>query len=321
LRRSRRNNAVDAMSDRRRTRTVLAALVVSALVLLSLDYRQGDTGSIAVLQRGALAVFAPLQEGFATVVRPVGNFFGAVGELGSLRDQVEQLEVDNAALRDQLGSQAELALQNAELRALLAMRERLGFNTTGAQVIAQPPSSFEFSVLIDAGSDDGLAPNMAVITADGLAGKLTEVTPSNARVQLLTSPNANYAARIVETRDDGLLRGRGSRPFQLSVLNPETELPPGAQVVTRAFCGTAIPDGIPIGVVAGDRPVPGNRFVPVQPLVDFSRLNFVQVVLNAPVAPCELPTDDLAEDPARPRPSSEPTAAEPSEQPPVEEES
>src|SRR5690606_19925542 len=77
--------AMPVMSDRRRSRTVLAVLVLVSLLLLTLDYRQGDGGAVAILQRGALAVFAPVQEGLASVVRPIGGFFSSIGELGSLR--------------------------------------------------------------------------------------------------------------------------------------------------------------------------------------------------------------------------------------------
>lgn len=296
----------------RRSRTLVVVLAVVALALLTLDYRQGDSGAIAALQRGVTAVLAPVQEGLARLVRPVGDFIEAIAELDDLRQENAELEAELNDLREGKLSRADLERENTELRALLGMRERLGFTTTGATVIAQPPNAFEWTVLIDAGAEQGIEPGMAVINADGLVGKVIDVTRRNARVQLLTSPNAGYAVRVSGTGEEGLLTGRGPRPFQLEVLNPEAEIAAGAEVVTRVFQGTTIPDGIPIGETEQGRDG-GTRFVSVRPYVDFTRLSLVQVVLDAPVAPSRLPADELQPDPDPPAP---PTAPPPTTPPP-----
>lgn len=272
-------------------------LVLAALVLLTLDYRQGGEGPVSAVQRGALTVFGPVAEGFATVVRPVGGFLSSIGDLGSLRDQNDALQADLDRLRQQQVSVADLERENAELRAQLAMRERLGYATTGARVIAQPPSSAERSVLIDRGASDGLQPGMAVVDAQGLVGKLTEVTASNARVELLTSPSAQYAVRIAESGLEGLLTGSGARPFRLEILSPEAEIAPGEEVVTRAFGGTSIPDGIPVGVIQEQGEVV-TRFLAVRPYVDFTRLATVQILLDAPLQPTDLAEEELIPAPA-----------------------
>lgn len=292
------------MSDRRRSRTVLAVLVLVSLLLLTLDYRQGDGGAVATLQRGALTLFAPVQEGLASVVQPIGGFFASIGELGSLREENAALEADLQQLRERQVSLADLQRENAELRRLLEMRDRFGFATTGARVIARPPGSFEWSVLIDVGAEHGVQPGMPVISAEGLVGKLTEVAPRNSKVQLLSSPAAGYAVRVAESGVEGLLRGQGSRPFQLEVLDPEAEIEVGQELVTRAFQGTTIPDGIPIGEVqdSTDPAAQGTRFLSVRPYVDFTKLNLVQVVLDSPLQPTELPAEQLVPDPDPPPP-------------------
>jgi rod shape-determining protein MreC len=289
---------------RRRGRTLLAVLVLASLILITVDYRQGDGGAVAAIQRGVLTVFAPVAEGFSAVVRPVGGFFSAIGELGSLRDRNAALEADLRALRERQVSVAELQRENAELRSQLDMRERLGFTTTAAQVIAQPPTSVERSLLIDAGASSGLLPGMAVINEFGLVGKLTEVTQSNARVELLTSPSARYGVRIAETGEDGFLTGSGANPFQLEVLDPEADVQPDAQVVTKLFTGTSIPGGIPVGVVESRRGAT-SRFLTVRPYVDFTRLTTVQVVLDFPTQPEELPEEERIPAPDLPRPDAE----------------
>jgi rod shape-determining protein MreC len=293
----------------RRNRTLLAVLVLVSLVLLTVDYRQGDGGSVAAVQRGALAVVGPVQEGFARAVRPIGGFFSSIGDLWRLRQENAELLAELEQLRDGRVSVAHLQQENTELRAQLAMRERLGFTTTGAQVIAQPPGAFDWTVLIDIGSDHGVQAGMAVIDGHGLVGKVIEATRRNARVELLASPNANYAVRVADSGEDGLLRGRGSRPFQLEILDPEAEIEPGAEAVTRAFRGTTIPDGIPLGVGGGPlgrAGAGGARYLAVRPYVDFARLNIVQVVLDGPDYPADLPPDEVVDPPEPSRPPPPP---------------
>lgn len=270
---------------------------------MTLDYREGGTGPIGAVQRGALAVFGPVAEGFATVVRPVGGFFGSIRELGTLRERNDALTADLDQLRRQQVSVADLQRENAELRAQLQMRDRLELTTTGASVIAQPPTSLERSVLLDAGADNGLAPGMAVLNESGLVGKLVEVTARNARVELLTSPNAQYGVRIAASGEEGLLSGSGADPFELQILDPEAQVEGGAEVITTQFTGTSIPGGIPVGVVE-ELDGPASRFLAVRPYVDFTRLTNVQVVLDFPRQPVELPTEDQLPLPEgrRPRP-------------------
>lgn len=305
------------MPERRRSRTVLAVLTLAALVLVTLDFRQGDQGLVADLQRGALVVFGPVQEGFAEVVRPIGGFFAAIGELNELRARNAELEQELAELRERLPSVANLERENDEFRKLFAMRQDVGLTTTAARVIGQPPGAADNTVLIDAGAENGLEPGMAVLTADGLVGKLTEVVQRHARVELLTSPNAHYAVRVAETTQTGRLRGQGALPFQLEILDPEATVPEGAEVVTQLFQGTTIPDGIPIGEVV--EPPEGAevnvRYLSVRPYVNFTKLSIVQVVLDEPLQPVELEAEDLVSDPDATRPDP-PSGEEPSERAP-----
>ncbi|HVL99702.1 MAG TPA: rod shape-determining protein MreC [Egibacteraceae bacterium] len=294
------------MPDRRRNPTMLAVLVLVSLVLLTVDYRQGDGGAVAAVQRGAMAVFGPVQEGFAGVVRPVGSFFASVADLRRLRDENAAQAEELKRLREARLSEADLERQNRELRAQLAMRDRLGFTTTGAQVIAEAPGAFEWTVLIDSGADSGLRQGMAVLNEDGLVGKVVAVTRSHARVQLVSSPQAGYVVKIADSGAEGFLSGRGSRPYQLDMANAEMEVEPGAEVVTYAFRGSSIPDGIPVGVVE-EHPQTreaGGAVVSVRPHVNFARLGFVQIVLDAPVHPDDLDPEELVEggDPPRPPP-------------------
>lgn len=294
------------MDDRRRGRALLAVLTLVALVLITMDYREDGGGAVAAVRRGALVVFAPVQDGFAAVTGTIGGVFDDVRAYTSLRDTNAQLEEELRAIEERLPSVADLERENAELRALLRMRERQELDTVSARVIGQSPDVRSNTVLIDAGAEDGIETGMAVIDARGLVGKVVVTTPWHASVELLTSPAARYAARIAQTGESGLLRGAGADPFRLELLDPEARAEAGSEVVTRTFQGSTIPDGIPIGVVAdqddGGGTTVSTRYQLVRPFVDFRRLSIVQIVLDAPVPPTEIDPDDVVPPPSRPRP-------------------
>ena len=296
----------------RHPRTLLAVLGLIALVLITLDYRDGASGPIAALQRGATAVVAPLQDGFAAAVRPIGSGAGWVAGLLGRSEENARLRTELAEARRQLGSQEDLRRRITDLEAQLGIREQRGLETVGARVVASPPGVFEFSVLIDAGARQGVQPDMAVVNGDGLVGKVVEVTNEQARVQLLSDPQAGYGVRIAGSDEQALLTGRGTQPFQLSLLDPEAEVAGESEVVTQTFTGSAIPDGLPVGEVVGG-PLDGveaQRLHQVRPYVDFTRLGVVQVVLDATTQPSELPEEEtLAVPPVGPEGRPEPLAS------------
>lgn len=285
------------MTDRRR-RSVLAALVLVALVLVTLDYRGGDTGPLATLQRGVLTVFSPLVEGVATVVRPIGSVVSSIGNLGGLGAENEQLQADLVEARALQQSQADLERQIAVLGDQLDMRDRLDLTTVGTRVLGRPVNGSPYSVLVDSGADQGLAAGMAVVNEAGLVGRVAEVTGSTARVQLMTDPGVGgFVVRLAATGERGLLDGRGAQPFLLELQDAETAVEPESEVVTQAFPGSTIPDGLPVGVIA-DAGLGSS--LPVSPYVDFSRLSMLQVVTDYPAPPAELDRAD-----ARPAPEGD----------------
>ena len=156
---------------RRRNRAV-AVLVLVSLILLIVDLRDGG----GVLQRGATALFAPVQAAGAAIVRPIGGFFSSIGDLGSLREENQRLREENGELRQSAVSVADLERENTDLRALLGAAQEEELVTTVGRVIATPPDDTSWSVLIDCGAEQGVAVGMAVMTEAGFLGRVSEVT-------------------------------------------------------------------------------------------------------------------------------------------------
>jgi len=275
------------MYGRRRARVLLAVLVLVSLVLITIDFRspQGE-GPLDKGRELLTSVLGPVQDGLGSLVQPIGNVFTDIGDLFSLRAENEQLRERVDQLENRTQSIADLERENNELRDLLGMRERAGFDVVVARTVAFGPSNFEWTITIDVGTDDGIQRDMVVINGDGLVGRVIQVTPGAARVLLAIDPNFSAAVRLTRTGAVGAIDGRGGGLMRLETLNPEADLERGDEVVTAAYSNGVFPPGISIGTIdtIGETTSVLTREVGVRPFVDFSRLDHVMVVLHRPIA-------------------------------------
>lgn len=268
----------------RSTRLLVIALIVTSLVTITLDSRGGERGPLAAMGRVSLAVISPLQKGIAAVFRPIGDFFSNVASIGSLREENSRLQAQLEAFRGQQAQYQELLAEVKDLRAQLELRDHLGFDTIGATVISECPSNFEACVNINRGSADGLELDMPVIAGQGLVGRVVRVTSGVSTVMLIIDNDSGVAARLAASRETGILRGQRERPLRLDLVDPETPVAPGEQVVTSGL-GGLFPPGIPIGEVeqVAAEGSALEKEILVRPSVDFSRLSDVLVVTSGEV--------------------------------------
>ena len=266
-----------------RGRIVLLAFLALSIVVITLDFRQ----TTDVLERAkdiSNAIVTPIQRGLATVFRPDGNFFSSLSELSNLRG-------DNATMRQQIQemqaeiTEAESLLdENARLRDLLELDESYAtMDRLTASVIARPPSNYKWAVEIDKGASDGLAEDMAVIDPQGLVGKIIRVQENTATVLLLIDPQAGASARIEGEEWTGAIRGNGSdQALSFEFVDTEADVSVGDRVVTSAYNRGIFPPNIPIGRVSDvtGQQADTEQDIEIEPWVDFTTLDFVQVILE-----------------------------------------
>jgi rod shape-determining protein MreC len=293
--------------QRRRARLLLVLLVLSALVLVTVDFRSGDDGPLHRLRGFATTVFQPIQDGLVTVVRPIGDAAGGIGDVFRTRSENARLRAQVETLSERRRSTTDLERENEELRGLLEMRDRGRLETIAARTVALGPSNFEWTITIDVGSADGVERDMPVINGDGLVGRVIQVTPNASRVLLTIDPNFGAAARVSRHGETGFVDGRGGEPMVFRPLDPEMDVEVGDEIVTSTYQGGIFPGGIRIGTVSvvDDAANRLSREVQVQPFVDFTRLHHVLVVVNAPVD--EIPPMTATPDVDFTRPDVEPT--------------
>lgn len=273
-----------AISGRARNARLLVVILVSiSLATITIDYRQGESGPLAGLGRAALTAIAPLQAAVSRITRPVGDFLSTLANLPRIRRENERLKDELAEARAAVARQASLEARYEQLVKLLGLQEALDPPTAAALVIGSGVSNFEWTITIDAGTEDGVGVGSPVLAAAGLVGRVVEAGPTSSLVQLIIDPDSRVAARLASSRETGLLVGQGEDDLQMRGVDPATEVAAGEPVETAGYQGGLYPPGIPIGVVSRvvENPAALEKFVTVRPAVDFSTLEVVLVVLSS----------------------------------------
>lgn len=288
-------------------RRALVLLAVLSVILVTLD---ASGNSFTGLRSAARSVFDPVQQGVTTLVAPVGRFFGGLGDLGDSSRRIDELEAQNAELRRRL-REGELTGSRAEELSRLKLLAGQGqFTVMPATVTGLGPAlGFEWAITVDAGRRDGVRPDQTVVSADGLVGRVKEVTESSAVVVLAVDPGSSVGVRLAGGRQLGLASGNGLGPLTFTPLDPQTRVKVGDRLVTGPYGGSTYAAGIPLGevtAVSGDPGAPA-REATVRPYAQFSSLDLVGILLSVPRTD---PRDRLL--PTRPAPAGPSGSASPS---------
>lgn len=292
--------------DTRRTRVLLALLLVTSISLITLDYRGGASSPLNGLRSAAAAVFGPVEQVAAAIVGPVAGAVDGLSGLGDGRDEARRLRKENAELLRRLRTAEIDRSRVAELDSLLRVAGTGRYRVVPAQVIAVGAAqTFSWTVTIDAGTRDGVRPDMTVLNGDGLVGRVKTSGPTTSTVLLAIDPESSVGVRLESSMEVGFTTGQGLRDgshLDLQLLDGQSTVERGDRMVTFGSQGaTPYVPGVPVGQVVRVRGTPGSqtRTAVVSPYVDFSALDLVGVVVEPPR---QDPRDAVL--PPRPTPTS-----------------
>lgn len=310
------------MRDTRESRLLLVLLIAIAFALITVDIRGGEQSPLDGARQVAASAFGPVEEGVASAVDPVGNAVAAVRDSGERHDRISELNQQIIALKRELGSDDRNRARAHELDGLLRTAGAGQYGIKPAQVIGiGAAQGFSWTVTLDAGSEDGLKPDMTVLNGEGLVGRITTVGPSTSTVLLANDPDFTVGVRMEGSNELGFATGRGGNSLSVQLLNGRAKVNKGDRLVTFGSQNNKpfVP-GVPVGEVTKVERTTGalTRTVQVKPFVHFSRLDLVGVVVEPPR---ENPRDKvLKPDPVKPKPTPTVTVtvtpgAEPGDQP------
>ncbi|HSR71951.1 MAG TPA: rod shape-determining protein MreC [Kiloniellales bacterium] len=245
-------------------------LVLTAFALMLLG--KADTVVVERLRTTVTDAAVPVLELASEPVDTVRAMADNIAELANLRDENAALRREVERLQSWQATARRLEVENAVLRELANMTPDPGLRFVTARVVGDSGGAFARSVLINAGSRQGVAKGQAAVTAEGLAGRVAEVGERSARILLITDINSRVPVLVGPGRERAVLAGdNGPRP-RLLYLAPGVTVEPGQRVVTSGHGGVFPPD-LAIGVVGA----PGDVGPRVQPFVDWAHMEYLRL--------------------------------------------
>ncbi len=270
---------MDTILGRFRNLIFLAAILFAQIVGLAVQIKspagQGETRLIRVW---AVMAITPLEKAVINTQDFVSHAWtnyvylrGVRRENRELRAELDRMKLEQVRLQDD----ADMARR---LQSLLAFKEQHIDSTVAAQVIGTSGSDQSRALYIDKGSKDGLRPDMAVITPNGIVGKIEQVFPGSAQVLPINDQLSGVGIALKSSRLQGILRGAADGTVTVQYVMADERVVPGEEVVTSG--GDRIfPKGLPVGRVVAVSP--GKDLflnIRVQPAARLDRLEEVLVV-------------------------------------------
>jgi rod shape-determining protein MreC len=276
---------------------LLVVLLFSFFAMMSYQVNRADTISsvegtvqtmVSPLHRLISSAWLGISDGWFNYVA----VFGRASEADALRDRIGVLERRAATLE-------EAARENARLRQLLGLRDRLDLPSMAARTIGRDLAHGYEAFTINRGTRDGVMADWAVLSPTGnVVGRVVNAAPYSANVQLITDAKSAVGAKVARTGAHGVVHGTGGAIMELAYVTSLADVQVGDLVVTSGD-DSIYPPGLEIGrvsrVVKG-APVPGLPRLPtlaraeaalfldieLEPLVEVRWVD--QVLLLAPAS-------------------------------------
>ena len=246
-------------------------LVVAAFGLMMLG--KADVVIVERFRAQVTDAVAPILDAVSRPVATVNDLIAEGQELMELRAENALLRKERERLLQWQTAGRKLEAENRALRGLLNFvpREPRGF--ISARVIADTGGAFAHSLIVNAGSDNEVRRGEAVVSGDGLVGRIVGVGARAARILLITDLNSRIPVVSEQTRARAVLAGNNSGQPVLDHLPPNATVSPGERIVTSGH-GGIFPPGLPVGVVVSV----SDGGIAVQPFVAADRLEYVRIV-------------------------------------------
>jgi rod shape-determining protein MreC len=277
-----------------RRRLVVGLLVLASLTMITAYFREAPNGAMHDFQSAGASALRPFEIAANRIARPFTDAYNWTSDLFHAR-------AENQDLRRKLSKARQEAIQNAnsaqeleELTRLLKYKRTLTYpedfskSAVTASVVSNPASAFDQTIVLAAGSSDGIRVHDAVVTDRGLVGQVTKVTHDESRVTLLTDKESAVTAKDHQTGAIGIVR-HSQGPEDLLFLDrvyKDKRVNKDDLVVTAGLQQGELPSfyprGIPVGQVTkvGQTDVDPYQDVQIVPFVDFTSLDVVLVLVS-----------------------------------------
>ncbi len=268
----------------RRRGIAFTVLLIISVMLMAFS----SNPAIREVQNGVSFAFRPIQGALDELARGAASVAAAVSEIDRLRVDNAALYAENQRLTAENARLEEIRRENESLTALLQLRAGLDFKTVATSVIARESSEFRRLVVLDKGSDDGIAIGDVVVAAGGaLAGRVNEVGPASAKVVLLTDAQSTVIGQLTGNAATGEVVGQLGGVLIMRQIDAGEKVAVGDEVVTAGIelgggVRSPYPKGLLIGQVVDVRPLANDvvQTAFLQPAAQLDKLEYLLVITD-----------------------------------------
>ncbi|MCL2024224.1 MAG: rod shape-determining protein MreC [Coriobacteriia bacterium] len=227
---------------------IAAVMVVLAILVMTVWFREGERGPLHQLRTGIQTVASPIGSIGNLVTSPVRSWAVDVSDVSISQEDARTLQRQNVELRAKVVELEEQLLRFETLEQLTAAQQNPEFEGVEAQVIGIPVNAWEQVITLNKGTREGIAISMPVVGPKGLLGQVVEVGPNFSKVLLITDRRSGVACMLQRTRTPGIGTGSLSGTLTLEFVANEAEVVPGDVVITSGM-GGIYPAGLVVGEV------------------------------------------------------------------------
>jgi len=275
---------------------VLVAILLAQTIGLAVQVRRPvesgapDGSNVTLLRYWTVSAVTPFERFFHGFGYNVRHGWSNYIDLRNTRQQNRDLQEQIARLRLEQAALSEDAIQGHRLQALLDFQQHYVASTVAAQVVGTSGNDLSKVLYIDKGSKDGLKPDQAVITPDGIIGKLRDVFPHTSQVLLINDQTSGAGVLLASTRLRAILRGSPTGQIVINNLTPDSRIKVGEQVLSSGG-DQVYPRGLPVGTIESIKSDPDHQpytLIQLRPAANLNQLEEVLVITatqpNLPVA-------------------------------------
>ncbi|HVW28965.1 MAG TPA: rod shape-determining protein MreC [Polyangiaceae bacterium] len=273
------------MNRFRRYRDIVLVILLLAVPFFFLRASIRNPENLTAIDRALLRISAPVEYFVSALSRGISSLLSGYVYLVDVKQDNNKLAYENARLRAEVRRLSAAESESRRLRRLVGLRETAKAETVSAMVIAKDITEyFRVAHLVLDNAAPGIRPNMPVISLDGTVGTVQRVAGERVDVQLTVDSGFGVDVVVERTGARGFVRGVGDLSryvVRVEYVQRTDEVQQGDILVTSGF-GCRFPKGIPVAKVTEvvKRDFGIYQQVEAEPLVDFSRLDEVLIVLT-----------------------------------------
>ncbi|MFQ5900102.1 MAG: rod shape-determining protein MreC [Thermodesulfobacteriota bacterium] len=261
-------------------------IVVSVFFLfLSLHLVSGSrtgAGGEKVLDRLVMPIAAVIQKPLSSVFQGLKHFWRGYVYLIDIKKDNDLLKKKIALLNEQNNLLRERSLESDRLKSYLQNAEASPYSFTVARLIGIDSTGLYETVIIDKGTNDGLAKDMAVVTHEGIVGRILKVFPKTSQVLLILDNNSSIDVIVQRNRVRGIAKGTVDGNLTLQFVSKKDDIRTGDKIISSGL-GGIFPKGLIVGEITGVKDRKGGFFkdVALKPSVDFLKLEEVFIIQDS----------------------------------------